>query len=691
MTDTSSTTNRLGAETSPYLLQHADNPVDWFAWGDEALALAEAQNKPILLSIGYSACHWCHVMAHESFEDETIAALMNASFINIKVDREERPDIDKIYQTAHQLIAQRAGGWPLTMFLTPGEQLPFFGGTYFPNERRHGMPSFPEVLQRVAGYYQENAAEARAQGRELANVFHKLEPASPDEGLQLSDRPVALAREQLESQFNATTGGFGEAPKFPHTPSLERLLHHWRASASASEPDVQALYMTALSLKRMADGGIYDHLGGGFCRYTVDADWHIPHFEKMLYDNGLLLSLYCELTLASGDPEMRDVAVATADWLLRDLRSPEGAFYSSFDADSDGVEGAFYVWTPGEVRALVHEEDYPVFAMRFGLDGGANFDGAWHLVVRKSYEEITAALGVETANIDAALARSKKILLDTRAERVWPARDDKILTSWNALAVRSLAMAGRALGRADFSAAARTGLDFIARELLVDGRLYATFKDGRSRFPAYLDDHAFCLDATLEVLQDGWDPSLADFATTLADILLLHFEDRVNGGFYFTADDHEKLLHRARPFADDATPSGNGIAARALARLGFVLGEQRYLDAAENTLRAAWRPMTEYPHGHVTLISALAEFLAGSEVVILRGAEATVAEWAGRAAALYAPHRITLPIPDGTADLPGNLALRVSRPDGPVAYICRGTTCSLPLATWEAFVAELRR
>ncbi len=681
-------TNRLADETSPYLLQHADNPVDWYPWGPEALETARETGRPILLSVGYSACHWCHVMAHESFEDEDTAALMNELFVNVKVDREERPDIDRIYQIAHQLIAQRPGGWPLTMFLTPEEQLPFFGGTYFPGEPRHGMPAFRDILKRVAEYFRQNPEEVRSQGRQLADIFPRLDP-EPAEGVVLDGTPLAKARESLAERFDERYGGFGDAPKFPHPATLERLLRHWRASAGDDEPDVQALYMAALTLTRMAEGGLFDQIGGGFCRYSVDAQWLIPHFEKMLYDNGPLLALYAELGLAGGDAEMSRVAGETADWMLREMRAPGGGFYSSLDADSEGEEGRYYVWTPETAREAVGDEDFPLLAAHFGLEDAPNFEGRWHLYVRRPVERLAEERGEDADALRLRIDRAREAMLRTRERRIRPGRDEKILTSWNALAVRGLAVAGRALARDDLIDAAADAAAFLRRELWRDGRLLATYKDRRARFPAYLDDHALLADALLELAQSRWHADHLRLAIDLAELLLARFQDADNGGFFFTADDHEALLHRSKPLADEAMPSGNGIAARALLRLGFLLGEERYVTAAERTLRAAWQAMTEYPHGHVSLITALEEYLQPPEMVILRGDPAEIGRWAHDAAGIYAPRRLVFAIPAAEQGLPGHLALREPAEDGPVAYVCEGTRCSLPVTTWPALAALL--
>jgi uncharacterized protein YyaL (SSP411 family) len=680
--------NRLARETSPYLQQHAHNPVDWYPWGEEAFQVARDTGKPVLLSVGYSACHWCHVMAHESFEDVPTAKLMNELFVNIKVDREERPDVDKIYQTAHQLLTQRGGGWPLTMFLDGDDQRPFFGGTYFPKEARYGMPAFGELLQNIAAYYRNKRDEVRSQSERLLEVFTKLEPAPADPDSQLERSPLVTARNTFEETFDSDYGGFGSAPKFPHPTTIDHLLRHWRASANGAEPDVAALFMATLTLTRMADGGLFDHVGGGFCRYSVDRYWQIPHFEKMLYDNGPLLALYSQAALATGDANFADVANATADWMLADMQADNGGFFATRDADSEGQEGIYYLWRPEQVRELIGD-DYEVFARRFGLNRDANFEGQWHLTVRESIREVAAATSRDEKDVVAVIENAKKGLLLERLKRVAPGRDEKQLTSWNALAIRGLAIAGRALQRPDLIDAAARATEFLRNTLLVDGRLLASYKDGEARFPAYLDDHAFLLDALLELLQARWDTAHLEFAIQIADLMLEHFEDRNVGAFFFTADDHETLIHRPKPLADEAVPSGNGIAAFVLQRLGFLLGDTRYLDAAERSLHASWRAINEYPHGHVSLLTALEEYLDHPEIIVIRGDSGEIARWLDAAARLYAPRRLVFAISSDTVDLPGALADRSAIDGETVAYRCLGTHCEMPVTTWEALAAQL--
>jgi uncharacterized protein len=681
-------TNRLVNETSPYLRQHAHNPVDWYPWGAEALAKARAEKKPIHLSVGYLACHWCHVLEKESFEDEATARVLNELFVNIKVDREERPDIDRIYQLAQQMITQRGGGWPLTMFLAHEYQRPFFGGTYCPREARYGLPAFKDLLMRVAQFYRERPAEMRTQNEALMAAFAQLNPPAAAHDLQLDETPLRANRAQLGRVFDSKHGGFGGAPKFPQPQMLTRLLRDWRASTSAPEPDLQALYMTTLTLRRMADGGLNDQLTGGFYRYAVDEFWLIPHFEKMLYDNSALLAVYAQAALATGEPGFARVAAETAAWSMHALQSPEGGFYSSFDADAEGHEGKFYVWSREEVRGALSEREFAAFAPYFGLDKPANFEGSWHLYVASPLREIATALGTSIEEVAALLGAARAKLEKMRARRIPPARDDKILTSWNALMIRALAIGARALARPDLADAATRALDFVRRVLWRDGRLLATYMDGRAHLNAYLDDYVYLVDAILELQQVRVRADELRLAQQLVEVVLQHFGDAA-GGFFFTSDDHEQLIHRSKTFSDDATPAGNGIAAFVLQRLGHLLGEPRFLAAAEGTLRAGWADLARYPQSHATLLSALEELLHPPQIVIIRGAANGVSEWQAALARLYAPRRLVLAIPEGATDLPAAL---IDKPAGTrtSAYVCRGSVCSAPFESLDALLAELR-
>jgi uncharacterized protein YyaL (SSP411 family) len=681
--------NRLAAETSPYLLQHARNPVDWYAWGPEALARARAEDKPILLSIGYSACHWCHVMAHESFEDERTAALMNDGFVNVKVDREERPDLDRIYQTAHQVLTQRGGGWPLTMFLSPRDQRPFFGGTYFPPEPKYGMPAFREVLQRVSAYYSQHRTEVDHQGAALVQALGALPTPPENQGIVLAGAPLAVARAALQRDFDGRFGGFGGAPKFPHPMNVEFLLRTWRATADGGEPDLQSLYMATLTLTRMSEGGLYDQLGGGFYRYSVDPYWMIPHFEKMLYDNGQLLAVISQAAVATGEPLFRRVAGETADWMRRDMEHAAGGFYSTLDADSEGHEGRFYVWTPEEAKGLLDSVEYQVISRRFGLDRDANFEGCWHLHAFESVAQVADTVQLDEESTNAVLDSARGKLLAARNLRVGPGRDRKILAAWNGLAVAGLAAASRALERADLADGAARAVDFLREHCWHDGRLLAVHTDGQSRFPAYLDDYASLAWGLLELLQARWHGPWLAWTVELAEIMLARFEDRDAGGFFFTADDHEQLILRPKTFADDATPCGNGVAARVLARLGFLLSEPRYLDAAERTVRAAWPALEKYPHAHASLLMALDELISPPDIVVLRGPRDELNTWRTELDKAWNPRRCVVAIPTDEGGLPKSLAAKKPR-ERTVAYVCRGTACSAPLASLGALVRELR-
>jgi len=678
--------NHLRGETSPYLLQHAANPVDWYPWGAEALEKAARENKPILLSIGYSACHWCHVMAHESFEDPETAALMNRLFVNIKVDREERPDLDKIYQTAHSLLAQRHGGWPLTVFLTPHDQVPFFAGTYFPDKPRHGLPAFRDLLQRISDYLPAHADEIRAQNTALLQALQgNMDTNATD---TLNALPLDSARQQLQHNFDERDGGFGAAPRFPHPTSIERLLRHWSGSRTAGiEPDRRALHMAVFTLERMARGGIYDQLGGGFCRYSVDSRWEIPHFEKMLYDNAALLALYAEAGTATGNPLFERITRETAAWVLREMQSPEGGYYSSLDADSEGEEGRYYVWDRDEVRTHLGETDYPLFARRYGLDQAPNFEGRWHLNVCRTTAELAAEFSLTGKEVRQRLASARDTLLQLRERRVRPGRDDKILTAWNGLMIRGMAIAGRLLDEPAWIESAERALDFIRDRLWKNGRLLATCKDERAHLNAYLDDYVYLIDAILELLQARWRDGDLAFAVELAEALLAHFA-AADGGFYFTSDDHEALIQRPLPLHDDATPSGNGIAAKVFGRLGHLLGEARYLQAAEDTLKHLWSGLLQMPHGHASLLVALEESLFPLQVIIIRGTGSSLPDWHKLAARSYAPRRLCLAIPNEARDLPAQLQQR--RPEGDaVAYICSGLTCGAPLQDYAEFTRQL--
>ncbi len=680
--------NRLANETSPYLQQHADNPVNWYPWGAHALQTAREEDKPILLSIGYSACHWCHVMAHESFEDENTAEIMNRLFINIKIDREERPDLDKIYQTSQALLTQRTGGWPLTMFLTPDDQVPFFGGTYFPKEPRHGLPSFTDIMQRVEQYFRTHRDEIRQQNASMRAALAKIYGARTGAG-GVNPASIEHARRQLEHSFDVRNGGFGSAPKFPHPTSLALLLWRWAVTQLDGSPDQRALHMVTFTLEQMANGGIYDHLGGGFSRYSVDDQWMIPHFEKMLYDNGPLLSLYCDVAKTSGNALFAQTAIETADWVMREMQSPEGGFYSTLDADSEGEEGKYYVWTPQQVKELLDDNDYTLFAQRFGLDGAANFEGKWHLHAVADVPHLAKRSDISEAAVATQLNRARRILYQAREQRIRPGRDEKVLTSWNGLMIKGMASAGGHFDNPAYIEAATSALDFIASTLWENDRLLATYKDGKAHLNAYLDDYAFLIDGILELLQVNWRTRDLQFACALADTLLQHFEDQEHGGFYFTSDDHEALIQRPKVFADEATPAGNGIAASALMRLGCLLGETRYLDAAARTVDAVAKVVGEAPAAHASLLIAHEEHKHLPEILILRGHAPTLGEWHQRSKRGYAPWRLSFAIPVSEENLPPALADKAPVGDA-VAYRCKGMTCSPPITGLHELDAVLQ-
>ncbi len=659
--------NRLANETSPYLLQHADNSVDWFPWGEEALTLAKGLDKPILLSIGYSACHWCHVMAHESFENPETAALMNAHFINIKVDREERPDIDQIYQSAHSLMSRRSGGWPLTMFLTP-DQVPFYGGTYFPPAPRYNLPGFADLLLQVNAAYRERKADIELQSGPLLQALNQptkaVIPSALDKGM------VDEGVRQLKAAFDPQHGGFGGAPKFPNVPDWVLLM---RVAAGG---DVKARQMLETTLGRMACGGIYDQLAGGFCRYSVDERWEIPHFEKMLYDNGQLLGLYSHAWQLSGNPQFQRIVEETISWLLRDMRTPQGAFYAALDADSEGEEGKYYVWRREEIQAAFVPEDYQAVAAQFGLNLLPNFEEeAWHLTLTGPEDNM------------AGLRTARHVLLELRNKRVPPGLDDKILAAWNGLLITGLAKAARVFGREDWVRATQQAVDFIRTQMVVEGRLQATYKNGAARLNAYLDDHAFVLEGLLELMQVDFRKQDLDFAIELAEALLTRFEDTEQGAFHFTSHDHETLIQRPKSPYDNAIPSGNGIAALALLRLGHLLGETRYLDCASRALTTLGGAMRTNPAACPSLLCALQEWLRPTTIVVLRGVTTELLRWQRILNQQFRPECLVLAIPDGVTT--GYATLDKPIQNNVNAWVCRGVECLPVISRLDDLVAEL--
>jgi uncharacterized protein YyaL (SSP411 family) len=660
MPETSQTSgNQLAGATSPYLRQHADHPVAWLPWSADAFERACREDRPILLSIGYFACHWCHVMAHESFADADVAAVMNRHFINIKVDREERPDLDQIYQIAHQMLTGRPGGWPLTLFLSP-DGMPFFGGTYFPKEARYGLPGFAGLCEQVAETWRNKRPEIAAQNREVRDALTRFATVQGD-GSALDAAPLAALRAQLLGSLDREQGGFGAAPKFPHPADLAFLLRRTN--------DTQAREAALFTLERMAAGGIHDQLGGGFCRYSVDAAWAIPHFEKMLYDNGPLLAVYAEAWALTGDEAFRHVAEGIVDWLLREMTAADGTFYAALDADSEGEEGRFYVWDRSEIEHLLTADELAVAAHCWGLDGPPNFENRhWHLRLAALPEAGAAEL----------LASARAKLFAAREQRVRPGRDDKILTSWNALMIEGLAHAARGCDRADWYQAARRALDYLKSRRWQDGtgpgRLFAT-----DTLPGYLDDYAGVLAALLECLQTEFHASDLAFACRIADALLAHFEDRAHGGFFFTAHDHEALIQRPKSAHDNALPAGNGVAALALLRLGHLLGETRYLDAARRTLECFMPQLRRQSGGCATLICALEALLTPPASVILRGPAAALLDWQ-RQLQMHGAYRVAviLALPNELQGLPPALAKPATQ--AVKAWVCCDVNCHAPKA-----------
>lgn len=681
--------NQLSEETSPYLLQHKNNPVQWYPWGETALNKARQENRPILLSIGYSACHWCHVMAHESFEDEHTAKIMNELFINIKVDREERPDLDKIYQTTHSLLTQRSGGWPLTMFLTPDEHMPFFAGTYFPNEPRHGMPAFSEILHRVADAYKNNQESIQQQNIAIQDVFKKISDQDNIQTDTITALPIDVAKNQLKKNFDSEFGGFGNAPKFPHPSNIELALRLWTHSVENKQEDFDLLNTATFTLKKMAEGGIFDQLGGGFCRYSVDNKWQIPHFEKMLYDNGPLLTVFAQAHTIIETPLFEDTTIKTANWIIREMQSKNGGYYSSLDADSEDKEGKFYVWNTEEIKQHIKPEQYTYFSEYYGLNMAPNFEEKyWNLTQTKSLEEISTKYDIEIHQLHDSITQSSQLLFEAREKRIRPDTDDKILTSWNALMIKGMSVAGRVFEEPAFIESASNAYEFIKNNLWKDNLLFATHKDGKTQLSAYLDDYAYLLDATLELLQSNWQADYLIFTEQLANRLVSEFEDKENGGFYFTAHQHENLIMRQKNYADDAMPSGNGIAILALLKLGYLLANTHYLAVAEKAIKASFHNLAQAPLAHATLTQALDTNLNhGITSIIIRGDKKTARQWQSVLNKKFIPHVQHFYIAD-EIKLPEALADKKTK-DKACAYICQGMSCLSPVFSIEDILKSI--
>ena len=670
--------NRLAKETSPYLLQHKGNPVDWYPWGEEAFAQARAEDKPILLSVGYSACHWCHVMERESFEDPEIARLMNELFVNIKVDREERPDVDQIYMQAVQAMTGH-GGWPMTVFLSP-DGVPFYGGTYFPPVERHGMPAFPRLLRSVADAYQNRKAEVLQSGRQLVEQMAQGERLRTSATLLTHDI-LLEAFQGISGEFDERDGGIGRAPKFPQPMIWDFILRFWRRTGNAT-----ALEMLKLTLTRMARGGMYDQLGGGFHRYSVDGQWLVPHFEKMLYDNGQLARLYLHAWLATGDQEYRRVAEETLDYILREMTHLEGGFYSSQDADSEGEEGKFFVWTPEEIRAALGDDELARVALRYwGVDDGPNFEGKNILwVPREPAEEHPAGV----------IAKARKRLYEVRERRVHPGRDDKVLAAWTGLACRAFAEAGRALGRPDYTQAAVKNIAFILSVMRKDGRLLRSWKDGEAKLLGYLEDYAMTADACLAVYEATFDHRWLDEARGLADEILRLFWDKEKEAFFDTGADHEQLVVRPRNLFDNAVPCGSSVTVEVLVRLAVLTGEERYESHALRALRPIADLMSRYPTGFGRFLCAL-DFHLGpvNEVALVwppgkNGLEPLLAQVFGR----YLPNRVVVGCADGEPTARAGIPLLESRPlvgGKATAYVCQRYVCQSPTTDPDELARQL--
>ena len=690
MSSTEPKTNRLIHETSPYLLQHAYNPVDWYPWGDEAISKARQENRLILLSVGYSACHWCHVMEHESFEDEKVAKIMNNNFVCVKVDREERPDLDIIYQTAHQLFNQRAGGWPLTAFLTPDQHSPLFVGTYFPPTARFGMPAFSDLLKNIAERYQERKENIDQHDTMMKDAFQRLRLVDGDFSLPVDNSLLETAVRDLFSQYDPVYGGFGDAPKFPHTTQIQLLLTYWQVSARDTRFLDRALDISVHTLESMAQGGLYDHLGGGFYRYSVDARWEIPHFEKMLYDNALLLPLYVDAGLAAQRDDFQETAIQTGLWVIREMQSEFGGYFSTLDADTKGMEGQFYVWKVDQLKDVLTYEEFKAIDVRYGLRGEPNFEGKWHLRIANSLELTADRAGLPPTEVPLLLERALKKLFVARGERTRPGRDEKILVSWNGLMIKAMSNAGRLIERPDFIESAHKAVEFIRNHMWKDGRLLATAKDKKARLNAYLDDYVFLAEGVLELLQARWNSEEFEFVIELIEVLLNHFVDEQYGAFCFTSDDHEPLITRTIPTHDDSTPSANGVAAYLLIKLGHMTGEQRYLDVADKILRAIQPAALHMPSSFGASLVAIEQMVNPGTYIVIRGAHDESRRWADACAKTGPVNLMVFAIPDDAGELPGLLAeKKISDKSSTIAYVCCGFQCLAPLHSLDELLEAI--
>jgi uncharacterized protein YyaL (SSP411 family) len=663
--------NRLAHETSPYLLQHAHNPVDWYPWSEEALERARREDKPILLSIGYAACHWCHVMERESFEDEATARIMNEHFVSVKVDREERPDLDGIYMSAVQAMTGH-GGWPMTMFLTP-EGVPFFGGTYFPPDDRRGMPSFRRVLTGVADAYRNRRHEVLRSSEELTRIYLPGSAAMTSTGA-LTPALLEQAWRSIARRYDARQGGFEGAPKFPQAMALDFSLRHWRRSGSP-----HALEIVTHSFRRMARGGIYDQVGGGFHRYAVDAVWLVPHFEKMLYDNALLARLGVHLWQATNDAETRRVAEETIDWAIREMRSPEGGFYSSLDADSEGEEGKFYVWSAAELENVLGD-DAKIVGRYWGVSPDGNFEGHNILHVPNDASAVAAREGVERSELEQTVGRARARLYEHRAARVWPGRDEKVLASWNGLMLRAVAEGARAFARDDWRAVALRSGEFLAREMVRDDRVFRSWKDGRAHIRGFLEDHAAVALGFLSLYELTFDTAWLTRARTLGAAMIGAFWDDTTNAFFDTAHDHERLITRPREVTDNATPSGTSLAVELLLRLAELYRDADLQRRATRTLETLAAPLAQHGAAFGHLLGAADLAIHGATEVAIVGDPASV-EFKALTAEVARQYLPALVLAGGTAGDGAGVAFledRVARDGRATGYVCRQYVCAEP-------------
>ena len=668
--------NRLATETSPYLLQHAENPVEWFPWGEEALAKAREEDKPILVSIGYSACHWCHVMEHESFENEDIAAKMNDLFVNIKVDREERPDLDSLYMAAVQSMTGH-GGWPLNVFLTP-DGTPFYGGTYFPPDDRMRMPGFPKVLEAVANAFQERRAEVDENAQQIRELLQRATRVLPKPD-DLSPQVMSEASEQLARSFDARNGGFGGAPKFPQPSAIEFLLRQGKRVNGQREA-----VMVQRTLDRMASGGIYDQIGGGFHRYAVDAVWLVPHFEKMLYDNAQLASVYLAGYQAYGDERYRRTAEETLDFVARELTDPRGGFHATLDADTEGHEGVFYTWTHEELEAILSVEDAGIAKLWFNVEPSGNFEGRTVLATPRSEADVADRLGITESALTESLSRIKTAMRELREGRQRPGRDDKVIVGWNGLMLRAFADGSRILERDDFRKLAERNAEFILEHLQRNGRLLRSWKDGKASVGGFLEDFAFYIDGLLALYRATLDARWLDEAIRLADVMVADFGDPEGPGFYDATFEHETPVARPRDLHDGATPSGNAVAADVLLKLGAMTGNEDHSDRASELLRAMANTMREHPLAAGRYLAAVDFYLGPIKEVALAG-DRDSPELRALLDAIYdefEPEVIVGYVDADRSDLSERLPFLQDRPpqDGrATAYVCEHFACLPPV------------